>query len=78
MILEANLQDVYIHWKWNMSRYTSIGFEGFKEILTIFVNIYLDSCLAVVVILVRKGILALLFSTSHTPISHSITIHRWK
>jgi hypothetical protein len=40
-----------------MSIYTSIGFEGFKKILTIFVNIYSDSCLAVATILVRKGLL---------------------
>jgi hypothetical protein len=61
-----------------MSRYSSIGFEGFKEILTVFVNIYLDSCLAVVAIIVRKGFFDLFISTSHTPISHSIAIHRWK
>jgi hypothetical protein len=42
-----------------MSRYSSIGFEGFKEIITVFVNIYLDSCLVDVAILVRKGIMAL-------------------
>jgi hypothetical protein len=44
-----------------MSRYTSIGFEGFKEILTAFVNIYLDSYLASIAILVKKGLLTLFF-----------------
>jgi hypothetical protein len=44
-----------------MLRYTSIGFEGFKEILIVFVNIYFDSCLATIVILVRKGFLACFF-----------------
>jgi hypothetical protein len=78
MTLKANLQDVGIHSKWNMSRYTSIGFEGFKEILTIIVNIYLDSCLVAAAILIKKIFLGLFFCTSHIPISHSITIHKWK
>ncbi len=50
-----------IQWKWNMSRYTSIGFEGFKEILIVFVNIYSYSYLATTTILVRKGFFALFF-----------------
>jgi hypothetical protein len=42
-------------------QYISIGFEGSKEILTIFVNIYSNSCLTTIAILVRKGFLTLCF-----------------
>jgi hypothetical protein len=50
-----------------MSIYTLIRFESFKEILTIFANVYSNSCHVVATILI-KGLLALSFFyiTHHT------------
>jgi hypothetical protein len=50
--------------------YTLIGFEGFREILTIFTNVSFDSCPVAVAILV-KGLLGFFFlhHPSHTHIT---------
>jgi hypothetical protein len=58
-----------------------LGLKAFKEILNIFANVCSNSCLAATAISIREGLLALSFfphHTPHTPISHSIIIHRWK
>jgi hypothetical protein len=51
--------------------YTSIGFEGFGEILTIFTNVFSDSCPTSITILIRERLLGFFFlhHPSHTPIA---------
>jgi hypothetical protein len=51
--------------------YTSIGFKGLREILTIFTNVSSYSSIAVVAILTREGLLGFfsLHHPSHTPIA---------